>query len=38
MKKRVLGKTGVEVSELALDGLFISSVGMCPYLSWRCAL
>lgn len=27
MKKRVLGNTGLEVSELALGGLFVSSVG-----------
>src|ERR1039458_7327817 len=26
-KKRVLGRTGLEVSELALGGLFVSSVG-----------
>lgn len=27
MKKRILGKTGLQVSELALGGLFISSIG-----------
>ena len=27
MKTRVLGKTGLSVSELALGGLFVSSVG-----------
>ena len=27
MKKRVLGRTGLEVSELALGGLFVSSLG-----------
>jgi aryl-alcohol dehydrogenase-like predicted oxidoreductase len=27
MKTRKLGKTGLEVSELALGGLFVSSVG-----------
>ena len=27
MKGRVLGRTGLEVSELSLGGLFVSSVG-----------
>jgi aryl-alcohol dehydrogenase-like predicted oxidoreductase len=27
MKSRTLGKTGIEVSELALGGLFVSSIG-----------
>lgn len=27
MKKRMLGKTGIEVSQLALGGLFTSSFG-----------
>ncbi|NLG50390.1 MAG: aldo/keto reductase, partial [Chloroflexi bacterium] len=27
MKKRILGKTGLEVSELGLGGLFVSRVG-----------
>src|SRR5438067_641531 len=27
MKKRTLGRTGIEVSELALGGLFVSSYG-----------
>jgi aryl-alcohol dehydrogenase-like predicted oxidoreductase len=27
MKRRVLGKTGIEVSELALGGLFVSKIG-----------
>lgn len=38
MKKRVLGRTGLEVSELALGGLFISSLGGDFEKSKRAAL
>ncbi|HEX5323920.1 MAG TPA: aldo/keto reductase, partial [Capsulimonadaceae bacterium] len=35
MKKRVLGRTGLEVSELALGGLFVSSYGGADVVSAR---
>jgi aryl-alcohol dehydrogenase-like predicted oxidoreductase len=36
MKKRILGKTGLKVTELGLGGLFVSSIG-CQYEQARIA-